>query len=169
MGIGDRPIWEALARMSPAGRARAEAVLHRHEERAAEESTLNPGCDELIAYVNARRLRTALITRNSRRSAARVLEKHGLRFDALVTREDANGKFKPDPAPLRVALEVLGVTAAAAWMIGDGQYDVEAGAAAGCRTVWVSHGRARPFAAEPWRTVRDLRELLELLRVSIDK
>ena len=49
-------------------------------------------------------------------------------------------------------------------MIGDGQYDVEAGAAAFVRTVWVSHGKPRPFAAEPWRTVRDLHELTALLR-----
>ena len=48
-------------------------------------------------------------------------------------------------------------------MIGDGQYDVEAGLAAGVRTVWVSHGKIRPFAAEPWRQVRDLPELLGLL------
>jgi phosphoglycolate phosphatase-like HAD superfamily hydrolase len=48
-------------------------------------------------------------------------------------------------------------------MVGDGQYDVEAGAAAGVRTVWVSHGRERPFRAEPWRTVSDLCELQTLL------
>jgi FMN phosphatase YigB (HAD superfamily) len=49
-------------------------------------------------------------------------------------------------------------------MIGDGQFDVEAGLAAGMKTVWLSHGRTRPFAAEPWRTVRDLHELATMLR-----
>ena len=50
-------------------------------------------------------------------------------------------------------------------MVGDGRYDVEAGLAAGIRTVWVSLGRSpRPFAAEPWRTVADLPELTDLLR-----
>jgi FMN phosphatase YigB (HAD superfamily) len=49
-------------------------------------------------------------------------------------------------------------------MVGDGQYDVEAGNAAGLRTVWVSHRRSRPFAAVPWREVADLCELAALLK-----
>src|SRR3712207_5362953 len=39
MGIPlERPILEALAEMSPARRATAEAVLHEYEDRAARES-----------------------------------------------------------------------------------------------------------------------------------
>ena len=49
-------------------------------------------------------------------------------------------------------------------MIGDGQYDVEAGIAAGMNTVWLSHDQPKPFTAEPWRVVRDLPELTALLR-----
>jgi FMN phosphatase YigB (HAD superfamily) len=48
-------------------------------------------------------------------------------------------------------------------MVGDGRYDVEAGRAAEIRTVWVSHDRPRAFDATPWRTVRDLRDLVSLL------
>jgi FMN phosphatase YigB (HAD superfamily) len=48
-------------------------------------------------------------------------------------------------------------------MVGDGVYDVAAGNAAGVRTVWISHGREREFDHVPWRTVRDLPELLTLL------
>src|SRR5438067_1696555 len=63
MGIGARPILEALAEMSSPDRARAEAVLHRHEEHAAAESTLNEGCAQVMRFVHERALRTALITR----------------------------------------------------------------------------------------------------------
>jgi len=163
MGIAvDRPILEALAEMSAGDRATAEAVLHQYEERAATASVLNPGCDELIAWVRTRRMPTALITRNSRKSAACVLGRHGLSFDLLITRED--GKFKPDPAPLLLACERLGVTPGEAWMIGDGYHDVDAGLAAGVLTVWISHGRERDFTAVPWQTVHGLRELLGLLQ-----
>jgi HAD superfamily hydrolase (TIGR01509 family) len=164
IGVGDRPLLEAMAEISPAQRAAAETILHRHEDKAAAESVLNPGCTELLAYVRERRFGTALITRNSRRSVASVLQKHALHFDVLVTREDANGKFKPDPYPLLHACEALGVEPAVAWMIGDARYDVEAGTAAGTRTVWLSHGQPKGFSADPWRTVRDLHELLQLLR-----
>src|SRR5689334_12399618 len=68
MGIGARPILEALAEMSPHLRAQAEAVLLRHEDHAAENSTLNPGCRELLDHLTGHSIPTALITRNSRRS-----------------------------------------------------------------------------------------------------
>jgi HAD superfamily hydrolase (TIGR01549 family) len=167
MGIGERPILEALAEMDAAARAVAETVLLRHEEHAAENSRLNPGCVELLAWLRHRRIATGLITRNSRVSTRTVLERHGLWFDALVTRED--GPFKPDPRPLIVACEKLSVRANEAWMIGDGRYDVEAGAAASIPTIWISHGRSRPFEARPWREVRDLRELHELFHMIAER
>src|SRR4051794_11508043 len=68
MGIGDRPILEALSEMNPRERMAAEAVLHRHEEEAARGSILNPGCRELLKWLDARGVGKALITRNSRRS-----------------------------------------------------------------------------------------------------
>lgn len=162
MGIGSRPILEALAGMQPAERAAAEAVLHRHEEHAAAHATLNPGCRELLDWLHGRRVLTALITRNSRSSVNTVLRLHGLSIETLVTRDD--GRFKPDPHPLLLACNKLGVPPARAWMVGDGQYDIEAAAAAGVRSVWVSHGKPKPFAAEPWQTVPDLFALLNLLR-----
>ncbi|MGH7214077.1 MAG: HAD family hydrolase [Tepidisphaeraceae bacterium] len=162
MGIGDRPILEALAAMSPAERCAAQTVLHRHEERAAEHSTLNPGCRELLAWLDANGIASALITRNSLTSVQTVLRRHGLTIDILITRDD--GRYKPDPQPLRLACERLRLRPSEVWMVGDGQYDVEAGRAAGVRTMWVSHGRARPFEAEPWGVARDLAELLTLLR-----
>jgi HAD superfamily hydrolase (TIGR01509 family) len=162
IGVGKRPLLEAIAEMDHPSRRAAEEILHRHEERAALESELNPGCDELIAWVREHKLPTALITRNSRKSVASVLRRHGLEFDLLITRED--GKFKPDPEPLRFACEKLGVWPGEAWMIGDGSYDVLAGLAAGVLTVWLGHGKPREFDAEPWKTVLDLHELLQLLR-----
>jgi FMN phosphatase YigB (HAD superfamily) len=94
-----------------------------------------------------------------------VLAKHGLSFGTLIAREDA--PFKPDPRPLRLACERLGIDPADAWMVGDGQYDVEAGQSAEMRTVWISHDRPRAFEAVPWRTVRDLPSLVELLETCV--
>lgn len=162
MGIGDRPILEAMAGMNPGERERAKVVLDRHEEEAARRSTLNPGCRELLDWLDGRGVGKALITRNSRRSVETVLARHKLGIDVLVAREDAAPK--PDPEPLRLACARLGVAAADALMVGDGQYDVEAGRAAGIRTVWVRHRRRRPFAAVPWREVEDLIELADWLR-----
>jgi HAD superfamily hydrolase (TIGR01509 family) len=162
MGIGSWPILETLATMGDADRCRAEAVLHRHEDHAAEHSTLNLGCRELLEWLESVGVRVALVTRNSRRSTDTVMRKHALPFDVMVTRDDC--VFKPDPAPLRLACERLSVSIADAWMVGDGSHDVQAGLAATMRTVWISHGRERDFDESPWRTARDLIEFHAMLR-----
>ncbi len=163
MGLSPGPILERMTTMNPADRAAADAVLLRHEDDAAERSTLNAGCVELLAWLNGIRMPTALVTRNTRRSVAIVFRRHGLAFDVQITRED--GKYKPDPAPLRLACERLGVPVADAWMVGDGNHDIEAGVAADMVTVWVSHGQPKPFAAEPTLTAVGLPQLHERLRV----
>lgn len=162
MGIGQEAILEALAKMSKTARDCAEAILHRHEEEAARLSTLNPGCREVLALLDAERIGTALITRNSGASVKTVLATHGLAIDVLISREDAAPK--PDPEPLLLACEHLKINPAEAWMVGDGEYDVRAGVRAGIRTVWISHRRDRHFPEAPWRTVVDLWELMDLLR-----
>jgi HAD superfamily hydrolase (TIGR01509 family) len=165
MGIGTQPILEALAEMNEAERRHAEVVLLRHEEQAAAASTLNPGCTELLNLLSELGISTALITRNSRLSVRTVLERHRLAITVLVTRDD--GRFKPDPEPLCLACRALGVRESEVWMVGDGQYDVEAGLAAGVRTVWVSHGRPRSFAAAPWRVAGDLFDVAALVREAL--
>ncbi|HEV8290868.1 MAG TPA: HAD family hydrolase [Tepidisphaeraceae bacterium] len=167
MGIGQRPILEALAEMSESQRQIAEAVLHRHEEEAAANSALNVGCKEMLAWLHRHGIGVAVITRNSRRSVETVCQKHGLKFEVLITRED--GKFKPDPAPLVEACRRLRVEKEDVWMVGDGQYDVEAALAAGIASVWVSHGRIKPFAAEPQRVVQDLQELTAVLQDCLNR
>ena len=162
MGIGTHPILEALAEMNDLDRAKAERILHHHEESAAAASVLNDGCEELLEWIARRGIPTALITRNTRASVRTVLARHGLNFNILITRDD--GRHKPHPDPLYLACKELNVAAADTWMIGDGQYDVEAGLAAGARTVWISHGQPKDFLAEPWRTLQNLIELTALLR-----
>lgn len=162
MGIDpQRPILEALAQMSPAARRAAEDVLNTFEEEAARTSTLNPGCREVLALLDAGGIRTALITRNSRSSVTTVLAAHGLQISVLISRDDAPPK--PDPEPLFRACRALEVPPGQAWMVGDGEFDVQAGLNAGCPTVWLSHRRDRHFPEQPWRQVDDLWGLIDLL------
>ena len=162
MGIGQRPILEALAEMTPAERARAEAVLHQHEEHAAEQSTLNPGCQELLKWLQERSVPVAVVTRNSRRSLQTVMRRHALQINVLITREDA--RHKPHPDPLLLACKRLGVDPSDAWMVGDGEYDLQAADAARMKSIWISHDKERDYADIAWHIVRSLPELLDLLK-----
>ena len=163
MGIGGQSILEATRGDGCAGaRQRAEQVLRRHEVEAAERSTLNDGCREVIALVNEMNIPAAVVTRNDRECAATVFRLHGLTFQCVITRDDP--PYKPDPAPLRLACRRLEVEPGDAWMVGDGQYDVEAANAAGMVSIWLSHGKTRPFSAKPTRSIRELSELSRMLR-----
>jgi histidinol-phosphate aminotransferase len=77
----------------------------------------------------AARLPIAVVTGRPRGDAERFLDDHDLAglFSTVVSMEDAAAK--PDPAPVRLALERLGVQQA--WMIGDTPDDVTAARAAG--------------------------------------
>ncbi len=156
------PILEHL-RLLPAGkRSAAEAVLHRIEDEVAASAPLAERCNDVLAYILERGAKLALITRNRRDSVVTFLKRHPLPIDVLITRED--GPHKPDPYPLLLACERLAVVPKECWMIGDGQYDVEAGINAGMKTVWLRLGRKRAFDAKPWREVEDLVELHDLLK-----
>lgn len=77
------------------------------------------------------------------------------------------GVGKPDPAPLLVALEALGVRPEDAVMVGDSlRNDVGGAAAAGCRSVWLDRwgrGAPPPGAPVPDVTLPDLTGLVEEL------
>jgi HAD superfamily hydrolase (TIGR01549 family) len=161
IGIGRGPILESIKKMSVEEKRVAEEILHGHEDRAAQESHLNAGCIELLEWIKIKKIETALVTRNTRQSVQTVFHRHGLHFEICITRED--GKYKPDPAPLLLACERLGIKRDDAWMVGDGYHDIEAGTAARMRTIWISHGTQRDFDAEPTHVVNDLIELRKFL------
>lgn len=75
------------------------------------------------------RLPLALVTGRPLRDASELVEREGWRglFDAMVVMGETAPK--PDPAPVRAALERLGVRTA--WMVGDTVDDVRAARAAG--------------------------------------
>jgi len=136
IGLPDgQPILEALEGLPPPERARAEAVIDRHETEAVRASRLIPGATDLLAWLRARGLKVALLTRNSRASVEAAARRHGLAFDAAVTREDHEPK--PSPHGVRHLMEACGAGAAETVVVGDFRFDVEAGTAAGVRTVAV--------------------------------
>lgn len=67
-----------------------------------------------------------------------------------------NRRRKPAPGMLIDAAQALGLDLARSWMVGDRWVDIDAGHAAGCRTVLVDHGYAeRAPACPPHFTVKN--------------
>ena len=65
---------------------------------------------------------------------------------------------KPEPGMLRDAAAALDLDLAASWMIGDRWRDIDAGHAAGCRTVFIDWGYAELLRQAPDFTVRSFAE-----------
>ena len=157
----DAPILEHIGMMASAQRLKAEEILHRYEDEVAAKAPLADRCHDVLSFLEARGSRVALVTRNRRDSVDTFFRRHALPITVCICRED--GPHKPDPYPLLLACRQLGVKAEDCWMVGDGQFDIEAGINAGMRSIWLSWDRQRKFAAEPWQTVRDLVELHDLM------
>jgi YjjG family noncanonical pyrimidine nucleotidase len=116
------------------------AISAHYLEQFAATGALLPGAAEALWWL-ARRARVAICTNGFRAVQAHRLAATGLGglVDAFASSEEA-GVAKPDPAPLRLALERLGTDAAArVVMVGDQlATDVAAGHAIGATTVWIT-------------------------------
>lgn len=104
---------------------------------------LFPGAGEAVRALRAAGHPLAIITAKIEAGAERTLRHVGLRDQVdLVVAADTVARCKPDPMPVRHALERLGRTPAEAVMIGDSNHDLAAGRAAGTATAGVLWGAA---------------------------
>ena len=88
------PVLESMQKMTPQQCRRAEEILHFHESRAVTESELNIGAKQTLVALREAGIHIGILTRNKRINALAIARKHGLKFDAIVDRED--GPVKPD-------------------------------------------------------------------------
>ncbi len=159
------PVLEAMENMDAAQRARAEAILHRYEEEAAQASELQDGACEVVELLRLCLIPLGLLTRNSRYCAELVTVLHGLQFDHIYTRED--GPAKPSPEPVYALCRQLGANPATSWLIGDYLFDIQAGNAAGATTVLMIGDKTPPdYADQADHVIRKLTELPRLMKLS---
>lgn len=127
-----------------------------------QEETLIP--ERALLEQLAKRIPLAIVTGRPRADAERFLEAHDLTalFPICICMEDA--PLKPDPAPVRRALEQLGVSRA--WMLGDTPDDIRAARAAGVVPIGVDvmdADRDTLLESGAARVLSTLAPLLELL------
>ena len=103
--------------------------------------------EEVLKTLEAKRVPWGIVTDQPRYLAEQLLSKMELeeRCAALVCPDDV-ARSKPDPEPMYMALEKLGIPRGAAGSVlyvGDHIRDIQAGNAAGMPTVW-PHGYIPP-------------------------
>jgi D-glycero-D-manno-heptose 1,7-bisphosphate phosphatase len=75
-----------------------------------------------------------------------------------------NYRRKPAPGMLTDAARALGLDLTLSWMVGDRAGDVDAGHAAGCRTIFIDHGYAEKAAEKaPHYTVKNFSQAVGII------
>ncbi len=157
------PILEAMRKMNPEQRTRAEQILHFHEQQAVQKSSLNKGAKETLEALRTADIRIGILTRNTRNNALAIARKHGLEFDATVDRED--GPVKPDAFGVLQLCQQFGISPQQTLLVGDYLFDVLSAKAAGAVAVLLkNHKEAEQFAQHADFTIDSLEQLLTIIQ-----
>jgi pyrophosphatase PpaX len=148
----------------------ADLVAGYREYQLANHDRLVRPYDEVAATLEAlheRGYALAVVTSKAEPLAHRGLAHVGLGnfFDVVVGLESCK-RHKPDPEPVQIALERLGVGRDAAAFVGDSPHDMAAGRAAGVTTIaalWGPFSRAQLAPSEPDYYIERMSELLPIV------
>lgn len=148
-----RPLVD-IARHFAAGREE-EFIgrYHHHYYREYDRRVrLFPGTAEMLRRLKGKSLALGIVTSKGRTSAWHTVRQMGLEeyMDVVITAHDVE-RHKPLPDPVLKALEVLAVAAAEAVYVGDSPYDVQAGRAAGVKTLGVTWGLSSAAELAGWQ------------------
>ena len=156
------PVLESMEKMSPQQRRDVEQILHFHEERAVTESRLNPGAKQTFSALRKAGIHIGVLTRNKRNNALAIARKHGLKFDAIVDRED--GPVKPDAFGVLRICEQFDVKPLETLVVGDYLFDILSAKAAGAVAVLLAnHDRAPEFTEHADFTIEKIDQVLQII------
>jgi len=156
------PVLEAMEKMNPPERKKAEEILNYHEQKAVIESELNEGAKETLLALSAAGIKIGILTRNRRNNASEIAHKHGLKFDAVVGRED--GPVKPDAFGILHLCGKFGVEPKETILVGDYLFDLLCAKAAGAVAVLLTNNsRADEFAEHADFCIENISSILDII------
>lgn len=127
-------LWRILEVDDPETRAAVETVIAAHEREGARASTRLPAADLLPHEVPV-----AVCSLNCEAACRAALDRHGLDAHvACVVGRDSVSTHKPDPGPLRAAVDALGASPGESVFVGDSPRDEATADAAGVPFRYVS-------------------------------
>ena len=144
-------------------------LLEYYSENSFRDSSLYVGVPELLEFLRFSDIPWGIVTNKSEALTLPIIKAANLRDSiSCVVCGDTLSKSKPDPAPVILACEMLGVPAQNTLFVGDDIRDLEAGRAAGTETAIVHYGYGSFELNSDLVTasyqVHHPNELLELLR-----
>lgn len=133
LGIG--PGMDVLAHVDSLSddgvRAGALELIHDYEIRSSQTSTWVEGARELIAFLHAKSLPLAILTRNIPEAAQMTINKLGIDIELVLTRHDAEPK--PHPEGIQLICQQWQLAPSEILYIGDYLFDLQTAQNAGSR------------------------------------
>ncbi|SDH40966.1 phosphoglycolate phosphatase [Pseudomonas panipatensis] len=122
-----------------------QEFLDRYQDHCAVFTRPYDGIPELLESIEKARLIWGVVTNKPVRFAEPMMQQLGLaERSAILICPDHVTRSKPDPEPLLLACERLGIDPAQVLFIGDDLRDIESGRAAGTKTAAVRYGYIHP-------------------------
>jgi phosphoglycolate phosphatase len=131
--------------------AMREEFLQIYEDNLCCDTRLFPGMAELVDRLETDGLRWGIVTNKAERFALPLLQQLGYSQRAgCIIGGDTTDHMKPHPAPLIAAALKLDLPPAVCVYVGDDERDIQAGKAAGMRTVAVRFGYLNGSDPNAW-------------------
>ncbi len=165
------PAGQSLRRLMPdADESRRAALLHDYrscyDTTGWAENSVYPGIHEVLQSLQASGWQLFVCTSKREDFALRILEKFALNSYFLALYADTVGSLHHSKtALLRRLLEEQSLDPAAACMVGDRNFDIEAARANGVTSIAVTYGYSTPeelAAARPDHTCNTVEDLLPI-------
>lgn len=138
------------------------------QDRFEDEVGLFPGVTEMLDELSEKGCRMAIVTSRIKETSLRALRLFGIEdyFDSVITANDCT-KHKPDPEPVELALEAMGVRPENAVMVGDTVHDMGCARNAGVRYVMVGWSSTvpggRPEGEQPDAVIEKAEDLPDII------
>ncbi|MDR2492020.1 MAG: HAD-IA family hydrolase [Coriobacteriales bacterium] len=142
------PLDYQMRKLSEEGAAELLRVYREHNRTVHDQLVRAfDGVDKVMAALKQRGYRCAVVTSKLTYQAVHGLEMFDLvRYFEFVQGSDQTERHKPDPTPLLVAAEKMGIAPSQCVYVGDSPYDMQAARAAGMTAVaalWGMFSRER--------------------------
>lgn len=145
------------------------AFLDTYESAIAIDTRLFDGIERLLDEMQIRNIGWGIVTNKAARFTDLLVPKIGLGHASCVVSGDTTPHSKPHPAPLLEAARRLGLPPEQCWYVGDDLRDIQAGRAAGMRTVaasWGYCGHVEPATWEADAVAASPLEVCDLIRTA---
>jgi N-acetyl-D-muramate 6-phosphate phosphatase len=146
-----------------------DEFLNIYEANLCRDTRLFDGMANLVDTLEARRIVWGIVTNKAERFALPLMKLLGYsQRAACIIGGDTTGKLKPHPEPLYAAAKAINIDTEHCLYVGDDERDIQAGRAAGMKTVAVRFGYLNGSDPSAWGADAVINTPLETLDLLTD-